>query len=233
MIAVAVQRADRKGLIALNTQLETALTVPALHRLALCSPFASDSHGADMGRGTMIFSVVRQFCVRIALIMIMIVMLAAAALAVSQPAKADETKPVKILILLDVSGSMNERISLGGKKFAAAKRSLRQVADNLPPGTEVGLRVYASTIAEPKSKNPKACTDTQLVMPVRPLDRAKMYRAVRSFDAKGETPIAYSLQQSVNDLGSSGRRVLVLISQHPASYLPSSTTSFKDHGQQG
>jgi Ca-activated chloride channel homolog len=119
-----------------------------------------------MGRGTMIFTVVRQFCVRIARIMIMIVMLAAAALAVSRPAKADETKPVKILILLDVSGSMNEQISSGGIKFAAAKRSLRQVADNLPPGTEVGLRVYGSMIAEPKSKNPKACTDTQLVMPV-------------------------------------------------------------------
>jgi Ca-activated chloride channel homolog len=160
----------------------------------------------------MIFTVVRRFCLRIALIMIMIAMLAAAALVVPQPAEADETKPVKILILLDVSGSMNERISSGGTKFAAAKRSLRQVADNLPPGTEVGLRVYGSTIAEPKSKNPKACTDTQLVMPVGPLDRAKLYRAVRSFDAKGETPIAYSLEQSVNDLGSSGRRVVVLIS---------------------
>jgi Ca-activated chloride channel family protein len=136
--------------------------------------------------------------------MIMIAMLTAAALAVPQPARANETKPLKILILLDVSGSMNERISSGGTKFAAVKRSLRQVADDLPPGTEVGSRVYGFTIAEPKSKNPKTCTDTQLVMPVGPLDRAKMYRAVRSFDAKGETPIVYSLEQSVKDLGSSG-----------------------------
>ena len=36
------------------------------------------------------------------------------------PAQADES--TKVLLLLDVSGSMNERISSGGTKFAAAKR---------------------------------------------------------------------------------------------------------------
>jgi von Willebrand factor type A domain len=62
------------------------------------------------------------------------------------------------------------------------------------------------------AQNPRACTDTELVMPIGPLEKSKMYRAVDSFRAKGETPIAYSLQQSVQDLGSSGKRVLVLIS---------------------
>jgi Ca-activated chloride channel family protein len=73
-------------------------------------------------------------------------------LAVPQPAAADEPKPVKILLLLDVSGSMNERMSSGQTKFAAAKRALKQVAESLPPGTEVGLRVYGSKIAEPQNK---------------------------------------------------------------------------------
>jgi Ca-activated chloride channel family protein len=133
-----------------------------------------------------------------------------AALAAPVSAHADES--TKVLLLLDVSGSMNERISSGGTKFAAAKRALKKVADALPAGTQVGLRVYGSKIAEPKEQNPKACTDTELVMPVGPLDKARMYRAVDSFSAKGETPIAYSLQKSVDDLGGSGKRVLVLIS---------------------
>ncbi|HJV12567.1 MAG TPA: hypothetical protein VJ625_01640 [Propionibacteriaceae bacterium] len=60
-------------------------------------------------------------------------------MAVPQSALADEQKPAKILLPLDVSGSMNERISSGGTKFAAAKRALKQVADSLPPNTEVGL----------------------------------------------------------------------------------------------
>src|SRR5829696_4165557 len=127
-------------------------------------------------------------------------------------AHADEPEPTKVLLLLDVSGSMNEPIVTGGTKLAAAKRALTQVADALPPGTEVGLRVYGSKIAEPKSRNPKACTDTQLVMPPGPLEKSSMYRAVDSFAAKGETPIAYSMQKSVADLGAEGKRVLVLIS---------------------
>jgi Ca-activated chloride channel family protein len=127
-----------------------------------------------------------------------------------QPARAEE--PAKVLLLLDVSGSMNERISSGGTKFAAAKRALKQVAGALPAGTQVGLRVYGSEISESKDTNPKACRDTELVMPIGPLDRSKMYEAVDSFDAVGETPIAYSLGKAVDDLGDKGRRVLVLIS---------------------
>jgi Ca-activated chloride channel family protein len=126
------------------------------------------------------------------------------------PAQADDG--TKVLLLLDVSGSMNERISSGGTKFAAAKRALKRVADAVPAGTQVGLRVYGSEIAEPKEQNPKACTDTKLVLPIGPLNRGRLFRAVDSFEAKGETPIAYSLGKAVDDLGPSGKRVLILIS---------------------
>ena len=61
------------------------------------------------------------------------------------PAHAEEA--TKVLFLLDVSGSMNERISSGGTKFAAAQRALKWVADAVPAGTQVGLRVYGSEIA--------------------------------------------------------------------------------------
>src|SRR5918997_3211708 len=126
------------------------------------------------------------------------------------PARAEDA--TKVLFLLDVSGSMNQRISSGGTKFAAAQRALKRVADAVPAGTQVGLRVYGSTISEPKEQNSKACTDTKLVLPIGPLDRRRMYQAVDSFTAKGETPIAYSLEKSMGDLGSSGKRVLILIS---------------------
>src|SRR5918992_4333573 len=109
---------------------------------------------------------------------------AGGALVWSAPAQADES--TKVLLLLDVSGSMNERISSGGTKFAAAKRALKKVADAMPAGTQVGLRVYGSTIDEPKEQNPKACTDTKLVLPIGPLNRGKLFRAVDSFTAKGE-----------------------------------------------
>ncbi|QDP96613.1 VWA domain-containing protein [Microlunatus elymi] len=132
--------------------------------------------------------------------------------AASAPASADEPEKTKILFLLDVSGSMNEKVSSGGTKLAAAKQAVKSVAGSLPDNAEVGLRVYGSKISEPKEKNPKACRDTDLVLPVGPLDRGKLDTAVGSFKAVGETPIAYSLTKSIGDLGSSGKRVLVLVS---------------------
>src|SRR5918997_6897995 len=139
-----------------------------------------------------------------------LLLVATGVLAAPVPAQADES--TKVLFLLDVSGSMNQRISSGGTKFAAAKRALKRVADAVPAGTQVGLRVYGSTIDEPNERNPKACTDTELVLPIGPLNRGKLFRAVDSFTAKGETPIAYSLEQSIGDLSSPGKRVLILIS---------------------
>ena len=126
------------------------------------------------------------------------------------PAQADEAP--KVLLLLDVSGSMNGKLNGGGTKFAAAKKALKQVAASLPAGTQVGLRVYGSEIKEDQEENPAACKDTRLVLPIGPLDRTRMNAAVDSFKARGETPIAYSMGQAVDDLGDSGKRVLILIS---------------------
>src|ERR687893_3093333 len=152
-----------------------------------------------------------QGVLRQTLLGLLTLLVAAAGLLVTPlPARAEDA--TKVLFLLDVSGSMNQRISSGGTKFAAAQRALKRVADAVPAGTQVGLRVYGSEIAEPKEQNPKACTDTKLVLPVGPLNRTKLFRAVDSYQAKGETPIAYSLGKAVEDFGPSGKRVLILIS---------------------
>jgi len=126
------------------------------------------------------------------------------------PAAADEGP--KVLLLLDTSGSMGDKLSSGGTKFAAAKKALKSVAASLPAGTQVGLRVYGSEVTAPQEKDPAACKDTKLVLPIGPLDRATMDKAVDSFSPNGETPIAYSMGKAVDDLGDSGKRVLILIS---------------------
>lgn len=131
-------------------------------------------------------------------------------LAATVPAQADEAP--KVLLLLDVSGSMNAKLDGGGSKFAAAKKALKRVAASLPAGTQVGLRVYGSEVEEDQDENPAACKDTRLVLPIGPLDRNTMNAAVDSFKAQGATPIAYSMGKAVDDLGDSGKRVLILVS---------------------
>ena len=147
---------------------------------------------------------------RVLLGLVSLVLATAGLLTTVAPAQADEAP--KVLLLLDVSGSMNAKLAGGGSKFAAAKKALKQVAAALPAGTQVGLRVYGSEVKEDQDKNPAACKDTKLVLPIGPLNQQQMNAAVDSFDAQGATPIAYSMGKAVDDLGDSGKRVLILIS---------------------
>jgi Ca-activated chloride channel family protein len=155
---------------------------------------------------------------RLTMLGVAVLVAVAGLLAGPVPARAED--PVQVMLLLDVSGSMNEKIASGGTRLDSAKTALKQVADALPAGTPVGLRVYGSKIKEPKEENPKACQDTDLVMPLGPLDRNRMHAAVDSFRAVGETPIAYTLEQSVKDFTGTGRRVVVLVSDGEENCVP-------------
>jgi Ca-activated chloride channel family protein len=142
-------------------------------------------------------------------------LLAAAALLSPLPALsqgADVAAPApKLLLVLDASGSMNEKDPGGGTKMAAAKQALTSVVQSLPRDVDVGLRVYGAT--QPGGKpTPAACADTQLVHAIAPLDQAGLSGAIAGFQAKGETPIAHALGEALKDLGSEGKRSLILVS---------------------
>src|SRR3990172_2321073 len=91
------------------------------------------------------------------------------------------TGPRKVELVLDCSGSMAGKLAGkgargektkgagGGKtKMDVAREVLRDLIAKLPPGLEVGLRAYGHRFR----KGPKACTDTELLVPPAPLDRA-------------------------------------------------------------
>lgn len=125
----------------------------------------------------------------------------------------------KLLLMLDASGSMKEKDPTGGTKMDAAKEALTGVVEDLPQKTNVGLRVYGAT--EPGGRPTKAaCADTQLAAPIKPLDKAGLTSAIEGFEAKGETPIAYSLQKGLEDLGSTGKRNIILVSDGEESCEP-------------
>jgi hypothetical protein len=85
----------------------------------------------------------------------------------------------------------------GVRLIDGAKRALLDLIDGLPDDVLVGLRVYGHRY--PNTDPVNGCTDTELVVPVGPLDRSVIADAIGSFDAMGFTPIGLSLQEAAED----------------------------------
>jgi Ca-activated chloride channel family protein len=138
--------------------------------------------------------------------------LVAGLLAVVGPASADDESVLgqdggSLILVLDGSGSMKE--SAGGQtRMKAAQKSLRTVVDRLPDDSKVGLRVYGSTIEDGKG----SCEDSELLVPVGDVDKAKLKAGIDKLKPLGNTPIAYSLKQAYKDLPNEGPRSIVLVS---------------------
>ena len=125
------------------------------------------------------------------------------------PVSAQEGGGDAVLLILDASGSMNRVDDNGVVLIEGAQEALTRLVGVLPPGAQVGLRVYGHRV--PNTDKANGCRDTELIVPVGPLDPSTMTDAINSFGAKGFTPIGLSLQEAANDLG--GRHgTIVLVS---------------------
>lgn len=138
--------------------------------------------------------------------------MAVVALATVVPSAAYADPPAgKLLLVLDSSGSMKQPAGDGHSKIDNAKRALNQLVDSLDTAAPVGMRVYGATVFD--KSQPGACTDSQLAVPIGPAgDKSALKAAIARYKPYGETPIAYSLLQAGNDLGTSGQRSIVLVS---------------------
>jgi len=100
------------------------------------------------------------------------------------------------MIILDASGSMHEEID-GKEKFDIAREVIEAIVKRLGEGAKVGLRVYGHRVA---SLDEKADTDSELVVPVGPLNPQQFMAKVRMLKAKGKTPLTYSLMEAIGDV---------------------------------
>jgi len=124
------------------------------------------------------------------------------------PAAAQETPSGQLEIVLDSSGSMAAPDPGGGIKIDAARSALADVVDALPEEVTLGVRAYGGRFED----QTRGCTDTRLVVPMGPLDRAGSKAAFAGFQPLGYTPIALSLEQAAADFTSEGPRTIVLVS---------------------
>ncbi|MFF0263988.1 VWA domain-containing protein [Kribbella sp. NPDC004536] len=152
---------------------------------------------------------------------------------VTAPAALADPDPSggKLVLVLDSSGSMAEPAGDGHTKIVAARTALSSVVTKLPATAQVGRRVYGATVF--KRTQPGACTDTQLTVPIGTGNRPQLRSAIAKYKPYGETPIAYALQQAAKDLGASGQRTIVLVSDGEATCAPEPCAVARSIAQQG
>jgi hypothetical protein len=98
-------------------------------------------------------------------------------------------------LILDASNSMWGQIA-GEAKVTIARRVLTQIIDGLPDSLNVGLRVYGHRNG---LNEPQACTDTELLIPIGPIDKARLVDTVNRVQLKGKTPLVLSVLEAIRD----------------------------------
>lgn len=129
----------------------------------------------------------------------------------SIPAAAQDDQPPAVLLILDGSGSMNADDDAGRPLIDLAKEALTSIINLLPEAeVEVGLRVYGHRT--PNTDQAVGCTDSELVVPVGPLDPGRMTDEINAIRPSGFTPIGLSLTEAAQDLAGFDTATVILVS---------------------
>jgi len=116
--------------------------------------------------------------------------------------------PTHIELILDASGSMRKKVQ-GKRRIDIAKKVLTEIITDLPDDLSVALRVYGT-------KKPRRwkydCKDTVLLNPFNKLNKKTMIEQINSIEARGTTPIAFSLEKLTSDFaGIKGEKLVILL----------------------
>jgi hypothetical protein len=109
---------------------------------------------------------------------------------------AEKEVPKSVEIIMDASNSMTGMV---GKetKIAAARRVLTQTINGLPESMNVGFRVYGHRF--PTDDYDNACRDTELLVPIGPVQKANLVEIVNKVQTKGRTPLVLSVLEAIKD----------------------------------
>lgn len=125
--------------------------------------------------------------------------------------KPSKPEPLtRILFVFDASQSMYARWQ-SDMKITIAKNLMANLLDSLSEfkNLELALRVYGHQ----KNYPPPDCYDTKLEVPFAPRNIPAIKNKILELTPRGTTPIAYSLQQTVNDFPpcDNCRNIIILI----------------------
>ncbi len=100
------------------------------------------------------------------------------------------------LMVVDSSGSMQDRTEDGQIKMAAAKSALGELRADLS-AHQVGMLVFGHR-TDPKT--PGSCQDVELVMPIAEFSGGSYDAVIQRLQPRGSTPLANSLKRATTEL---------------------------------
>ena len=105
------------------------------------------------------------------------------------------SSPPPTLIIYDSSNSMWGELGEGGpRKYEAARKAVREFAEQTSQERPVGLRLYGH-------RRKDDCRDSSLVVPFATANAERIRSATENVRPTGQTPIHYSLEQALADFG--------------------------------
>jgi hypothetical protein len=120
---------------------------------------------------------------------------------------AEKQAATNVELILDASNSMWGQIE-GVAKIAIAKEVLEQIINGLPDEMNVGLRLYGHRYG---LNDRRACQDTELKVPIGPIDKAMLIDIIQKIQPKGKTPLVYSVLQAGDDFKDIPNGSIILI----------------------
>jgi hypothetical protein len=121
--------------------------------------------------------------------------------------EAEKQAPKSVEIIMDASNSMWGQIG-GEAKITIARKVLAQIINGLPDSMNVGLRVYGHRYG---LNDAKACTDTELLVPIAPVAKAQLIDTVNKIQLKGKTPLVISVMDAVKDFEKIPNGTIILV----------------------
>jgi hypothetical protein len=123
--------------------------------------------------------------------------------------------PVNILVVLDCSFSMKERLGGQTQKLESAKLVLEKALARIPSDVNLGLRVFGQGFGPSGFAMIPGidCRQTALLVPLGQGNRRSIIDKVRNLKPFGMTPLEYSLREAAEDdfAGVQGNKTIILI----------------------
>ncbi|MBL7797540.1 MAG: VWA domain-containing protein [Saprospiraceae bacterium] len=111
--------------------------------------------------------------------------------------------PANILVILDASGSMWQKLE-GEYKITTAKKVLKNLVAQLPDDARIGLVAYGH-----KSKSD--CADIETLMPLERLNKTSFTAKIDAINPLGKTPIAKSINHTLALIRSEKEPVTIVL----------------------